>query len=137
MVLVTKLPWWYSRQPCLWQVSWSDSHTVGRWHWSFCHSVLQLCSLVPSLARYYAINKLISCFSSYTLSYYTQIVVLWVGIKLCTWMPKNSESRKHDGRTVIDRRKVCRSTEIWRKVLVKNIFLDENWVNLLKRNCKT
>ena len=37
-----------------------------------------------------------------------------------------AESRKHDGRTVIDWRKVCRTIEIWRKVLVKKHFLDEN-----------
>ena len=28
----------------------------------------------------------------------------------------HAESRKHYGRTVIDRRKVCRTMEIWRKV---------------------
>ena len=37
-----------------------------------------------------------------------------------------AESRKHYGRTVIDRRKICRTLETRRKVLEKNLFLDEN-----------
>ena len=38
------------------------------------------------------------------------------------WYSLATESRKHYGRTVIDRRKACRTIEIWRKVLVKNII---------------
>ena len=34
----------------------------------------------------------------------------------------SAESWKHYGRTVIDRRKVCRKIEIWRKVLLKTFF---------------
>ena len=37
-----------------------------------------------------------------------------------------AESRTHYGRTVIDRRKVCRTIEIWRIVLVKKKILDKN-----------
>ena len=51
-----------------------------------------------------------------------------------------AESRKHYGRTVIDRRKVCKTMEIWRKVC-QNRDLDEgldkhfnnkNWDKLLE-----
>ena len=55
-------------------------------------------------------------------------------------MKQYAESRKHYGRTVIDRRKVCKTMEIWRKVC-QNRDLDEgldkhfnnkNWDKLLE-----
>ena len=50
------------------------------------------------------------------------------------------ESRKHYGRTVIDRRKVCKTMEIWRKVCqnrdleegLDKHFNNKNWDKLLE-----
>ena len=53
---------------------------------------------------------------------------------------QTAESRKHYGRTVIDRRKVCKTMEIWRKVCqnrdleecLDKHFNNKNWDKLLE-----
>ena len=65
-------------------------------------------------------NSLFSCciFLAPELSSISEL--FWKYFFLKGW--RFPESRKHYGRTVIDRRKACKTIEIWRKVL-KKIFL--------------
>ena len=44
----------------------------------------------------------------------------------------STEFRKHYGHTVIDRRKVCKTIAIWKKVLVKRYFGKSKWRQVVK-----